>query len=257
MEEEREVLLKRLQHERVRVMDEARPEAVAKQHARGSLTARERLTLLLDPGSEFDEFGLHAKPVVDDYDAPADGVVTGVGLIHGLPYAVVSYDYTALGGSQGVIGHDKLARIFSYAERARIGIVILSEGGGARAQELGARYGTGSSDFIILGRLAGRVPIVGAAMGRAFAGHAILLSLCDFVVSTKNAAIGMAGPPLVETALGKKFTPEEIGPPEVHAVGGRHRAARRRRPGRDRDAADVPPLPHRAGMGLRPCIRHA
>src|SRR5262245_58361552 len=73
------------------VLDGSRPEAVAKQHARGMLTARERVSLLIDPGATFREYGALARPVHPDLHAPADGVVIGVGAIHGRPASIVSY----------------------------------------------------------------------------------------------------------------------------------------------------------------------
>ena len=84
---------------------------------------------------------------------------------------------------------------------------------------MGSRGG-GEGIFPTLARLSGRVPTACGVPGRAFAGHAILAGLCDFVVATENAAIGMAGPPLVEAALGERLTPEEIGAAGIHAASG-------------------------------------
>jgi acetyl-CoA carboxylase carboxyltransferase component len=87
--------------------------------------------------------------------------------------------------------------------------------------------GGGESTFPALARLSGQVPTVCGVPGRAFAGHAILAGLCDFVVVTQNAAIGMAGPPLVEAALGERLTPEEIGAVGIHAASGAAEAVAR------------------------------
>src|SRR3981081_4864704 len=74
--------------------------------------------------------------------------------------------------------------------------------------------------FVVFPRLSGLVPTVGILPGRAFAGHANLAGMCDVLIATKDSTLGMAGPPLVEAALGLKLTPEEIGPASVHAASG-------------------------------------
>src|SRR3981081_4783492 len=74
--------------------------------------------------------------------------------------------------------------------------------------------------FVVFPRLSGLVPTVGILPGRAFAGHANLAGMCDVLIATKDSTLGMAGPPLVEAALGVKLTPEEIGPASVHVAAG-------------------------------------
>ena len=96
------------------VRDEGRPDAVAKQHALGKLTARERIALLLDAGS-FRELGALVQPSREtpdtaDLEAPADGVVTGTGRIDGRPVVVMASDFTVLGGSNGTMGERKVER---------------------------------------------------------------------------------------------------------------------------------------------------
>jgi len=200
--------------------DAARPEAVAKQHARNALTARERIDALVDPGS-FREYGLLAKPSQPDLAGPADGIVTGLARVRDRPIAVASYDYTVIAGSQGNINNIKISRMLQIAEERELPIVIFAEGAGHRVQEAAMHSrGGGEATFPTLARLSGRVPTVCGVPGRAFAGHAILAGLCDFVVATQNAAIGMAGPPLVEAALGERLTPEQIGAAGIHAASG-------------------------------------
>jgi len=200
--------------------DAARPEAVAKQHARNALTARERIDALVDPGS-FREYGLLAKPSQPDLSGPADGIVTGLARVRDRPIAVASYDYTVIAGSQGNINNIKISRMLQIAEENALPFVIFAEGAGHRVQEATMHSrGGGEAAFPTLARLSGRVPTVCAVPGRAFAGHAILAGLCDFVVATQNAAIGMAGPPLVEAALGERLTPEQIGAADIHAASG-------------------------------------
>ena len=200
--------------------DAMRPEAVARQRARGARTARERIDNLVDPGS-FREYGLLARPAQPGLEGPADGIVTGLARVRERPVAIASYDYTVMAGSQGSVNNTKISRILQIAEEQSLPVVIFAEGAGHRVQEATMHSrGGGESTFPTLARLSGRVPTVCGVPGRAFAGHAILAGLCDFVVATENAAIGMAGPPLVEAALGERLTPEEIGAAGIHAASG-------------------------------------
>ncbi|MFJ8025456.1 acyl-CoA carboxylase subunit beta [Streptomyces sp. NPDC096311] len=205
---------------RRRPTDAARPDAVARQRARGARTARERIDALADPGS-FREYGVLARAPEAGSDTPADGLVTGIVRVRGLPVVVASYDYTVLAGSQSEVNNTKLARVLQLAEERALPVVLFSEGAGHRVQEASLRSrGGGEAVFPTLARLSGKVPTVCAVPGRAFAGNAVLAGLCDCVVATRNAAAGMAGPPLVEAALGERFTPEQIGAADVHATSG-------------------------------------
>ena len=207
--------------------DAERGGAVAKQRARQARTARERIESLVDAGS-FREYGLLARPSQPELDGPADGLVTGLARVRDRPVVVASYDYTVLGGSQGHVNNTKISRMLQIAEDHRLPVVIFAEGAGHRVQEAAMpSRGGGEATFPTLARLSGQVPTVCGVPGRAFAGHAILAGLCDFVVATKNAAIGMAGPPLVEAALGERLTPEEIGAVGIHAAAGAAEAVAR------------------------------
>jgi acetyl-CoA carboxylase carboxyltransferase component len=208
-------ITERLVAARNAALDGGRPEAVAKQHGRGSFTARERIDQLLDPGS-FVEYGLLAAPSDATLDGPADGIVTGLGRLGGRPTVVVSYDYTVFGASQGTVSLTKIDRILELAHELGAPAVLFVEGGGARAQEIGMTYVRGANIFVRLGQLSGHVPIVGVVAGPAFAGHANVLSLCDIVIATEAATMGLAGPPVVEGALGRRLTPQEIGPIQLH-----------------------------------------
>src|SRR5215475_4401936 len=200
--------------------DAMRAQAVARQRARCARTARERIDSLVDPGS-FLEYGLLARPAQRELDGPADGIVTGLARVRARPVAIASYDYTVMAGSQGHVSNTKISRILQIAEEQSLPVVIFAEGAGHRVQEATMHSRGGGEDiFPTLARLSGRVPTVCGVPGRAFAGHAILAGLCDFVVATQNAAIGMAGPPLVEAALGERLTPEEIGAAGIHAASG-------------------------------------
>lgn len=204
-----------LDQQRSRRLDEGRPGA----HRDGHLTARQRIAHLLDDGS-FTEVGMFAEPAPEGLAGAADGVVVGWGTIEEIPVGVLSYDYTVLAGTQGQISHRKLERLFGRVAREECPLIMMSEGGGARVQELTPTSGIGTTTFAQLARLPESVPIISAALGRAFAGHANLIGFSDVVVSRKDAAIGMSGPPLVEAATGQRLRPEEIGPPLLHAQTG-------------------------------------
>ena len=117
-------------------LDEARPTAVARQHARGRWTARERIAAAFDPET-FVEYGQLAQPQIRSLgDAPADGSVMGVGRVDGVAVCAFTYDYTVMGGSQSPTNHRKVDRMMEVAERNRWPVIFWSEGAGARATEL-------------------------------------------------------------------------------------------------------------------------
>lgn len=208
---------------RSRAMDEARPDAVAKVRAKGKFTARERIAMTLDEDS-FVEYGVLAVPSNKAFDGPADGLVQGFGTIDGYPVAIASYDYTVAGGTQTALNHGKFDRLIELTYERRWPLITFADGGGARAHDLGGsrmgltgRWGT----FDGMAQLSGWVPTVSVVSGRSFAGNASIAGLSDFIVATRDSAIGMGGPPLVEGAMGLKLTPDEIGPAEMHdRVGG-------------------------------------
>lgn len=210
-----EPLLTLLDQQRTKRLDHGRPSAFRE----GRLTARQRVARLLDDGS-FTEIGMLAEPAPSELSGAADGVVVGWGTVGRIPVGVLSYDYTVLAGTQGQISHRKLERLFDRVATERCPLIMLSEGGGARVQELSPTPGFGTTTFSQLARLPESVPILSAALGRAFAGHANLIGFSDVVISRKDAAIGMSGPPLVEAATGQRLSPEEIGPPMLHAQTG-------------------------------------
>ncbi len=199
-------------------LDNGRTDALAKVRARGTLTARERIDHLVDAGS-FLEYGMLAEPAPPDLEGSGDGVVTGLGAVAGDPVAVVSFDYSVYGGTQGQVGHVKIDAILERALRHRIPLVIFNEGGGTRVQEM-SNLPRDTKTFVLLSRLAAVAPVICAVLGRAFAGNANIAGLSNFVVATKSAVMGLGGPPLVEAAFGKRLTPEEIGAIDIHERAG-------------------------------------
>jgi len=213
---------------RAKLLDAARPEAVAKRRKLGRQTARENIAELCDPKS-FSEYGGLAiaaqrlrRPVDELIEkTPADGLVCGTATInadqfgvHAARAAVISYDYTVLAGTQGVRNHRKTDRMIEVASRERLPIVLFAEGGGGRPGD------TDQSELFHLvvptfrnfAALSGLVPRVGIASGRCFAGNAALLGCCDLVIATPDATIGMGGPAMIEGGGLGTYTPEQVGP---------------------------------------------
>src|SRR5918997_4276666 len=123
-------------------------EKIAKQHAAGKLTARERIDLLVDPGT-FVEIGIHAGPhssqrSMEGKDAPADGVITGWGDVDGRPCAIAAYDFTVMAGSMGMTGEFKVGRLREMALNKRMPLIWLLDSAGARIQEAAGSMFAGS-----------------------------------------------------------------------------------------------------------------
>ena len=208
---------------RRRVLDEGRPEAVARQHGKGRLTARERVARLCDADG-FREIGSLVEPQRDSplhegLVAPADGVVIGTGQVDGRPASVVAYDFTVAGGSSGKVGQQKLVRAIDRAIDCGMPLVLLLEGGGHRIQDGqdARRFASASVTFQALSRLSGWAPVAAAMMGSTFAGHTNYAAMADFVVMIRGAsAMGLAGPALVKAAIGEEIGQEELGGASMH-----------------------------------------
>jgi acetyl-CoA carboxylase carboxyltransferase component len=211
--------LQRVLEARAAIQDAARPKAVEKQRKRGRWTAREGLAALLDRDS-FVEYGGLARPAMKEMEGAADGLVMGTAQVNGVPVDIVAYDYTVHAGTQSAVNHPKISRMFAHAERHRLPVICWLDGGGARPHDMLVNNRQSSSTFVTFARLAGWVPTIGILPGRAFAGHANLAGMCDVLIATKGSSMGMAGPPLVEAALGVKLTPEELGPASIHVASG-------------------------------------
>jgi acetyl-CoA carboxylase carboxyltransferase component len=214
---------------RALTLDAARPEAIARRHARGLRSARENVADLLDAGS-FSEYGAFAvaaqrrrRGVAELQRAtPADGLVTGTGTVGGVACAVMAYDYTVLAGTQGVWNHAKADRLLELAQRQRLPLVLFAEGGGGRPGDVDWHgvAGLDCTTFARLAALSGQVPLVGIVAGRCFAGNAALLGCCDLVVAVEGASIGMGGPAMIEGGGLGRVDADAVGPVEVHSANG-------------------------------------
>ncbi len=204
---------------RAAILDEARPKSVEKQRKRKRWTAREGIAGLVDADS-FVEYGGLARPAVDGMEGAADGLIMGTGKVNGAPVDLVVYDYTVYAGTQSAVNHPKMMRMLAHAHQHHLPVICWLDGGGARPHDMLVNNRASTSTFVTFARLSGLVPTIGILPGRAFAGHANLAGMCDVLIATKDSSMGMAGPPLVEAALGVKMTPEELGPASVHVASG-------------------------------------
>lgn len=200
-------------------LDAQRPGAVERQRRRGRLTVREVADLLADPHT-FVEYGGLAQPATEGMSGAADGLVMGTARVGGRPADLVLYDYTVYAGTQSAINHMKITRMFEHALRFRLPVICWLDGGGARPHDMLLAARGKTPTFVVFARLSGLVPTIGVVPGVAFAGQANLAGMCDLLIGVRGSAMGMAGPPLVEAALGVRYTPQEIGPVEVHERSG-------------------------------------
>lgn len=197
---------------------------VAAQHAKGRHTARERIGLLVEPGS-FVELGqlAHSDQAGIGEGAPADALVTGVGLVDGRKVAVLAVDSTVLAGTTGWVGARKQAQLVHLAVRKGFPIVCLGDANGGRIPDL---LGSGfagiigdheGEDFLGYRHEVDRVPRVTAIMGNAYGDPALWSAVSDFVVMSQGSTVGLSGPSLVAASVGEELTHEQLAGPEVVA----------------------------------------
>lgn len=205
-----------LPHERRldEISDAHRADQVARQHARGRLTARERIDLLADEGT-FMELGALARPEPETAgkDLPGDGIITGTATIDGRPAVISAADFTVAGGSNGLLGNEKQRRCMEIAASRGIPLVMLLDGGGHRITEgLDAREFAGGVDIQELAtRLSGWVPIVAAFLGPGYGQPTLGAALADYAVAVRGISrIGMAPPALVQAATGEAVDEEAL-----------------------------------------------
>ena len=195
---------------------------IEQQHAKGKLTARERIDLLLDEGSftELDAFVL-ARPtelIPDDERVMGDGVVTGFGRIDGRHVYVFSQDFTVFGGSLAEAHAQKICKVMDLAVRNGAPIIGLNDSGGARIQEGVVSLG-GYADIFLRNVLAsGVVPQISAIMGPCAGGAVYSPAITDFIVMVRDTSyMFVTGPNVVKTVTHENVTFDELGGADVHA----------------------------------------
>jgi len=198
---------------------------VERQHQRGKLTARERIDLLLDPGT-FVELGLWAKPRatgfdIDQREMPADGVVTGYGEIFGRTVYLYAQDFTVLGGTLGSTAAKKILKVMKRALDSRVPCIGLVDSGGVRVQDSVSRsmFDGYPSMFYYHTRSSGVIPQITLMMGPCAAGAAYSPALTDFVIMVKeNSYMYVASPTLIKTVQFVDTDDQSLGGTDVHST---------------------------------------
>ncbi|MCB1845387.1 MAG: carboxyl transferase, partial [Halioglobus sp.] len=178
-------------------------DSIHRQHARGRLTARERIASFTDPHS-FSEYGLLAGGNHPGGQPPlaADALVGGTARIDGRPIVLCVEDFTVKGGSIGHPNAAKRARLVRLALERELPLVLMLDGAGERSGNQMERYPNAPGDLQLVADLKGRVPVVTLVLGTS-AGHGALTGVfADLIIMAENAAMFSAGPPLVQAALG-------------------------------------------------------
>ncbi len=197
-------------------------ERIKAQHAKGRLTARERIDLLLDKGSfrEVDAFVQHRTNdfALDKQRFIGDSVVTGWGTIEGKLVYIFSQDFTVFGGSLGEVHAEKICKIMDLAMRNGAPIIGLNDSGGARIQE-GVVSLAGYADIFLRNTLAsGVIPQISAIMGPCAGGAVYSPALTDFIFMTRNTSyMFVTGPDVVKAVTHEDVTQEELGGASVHS----------------------------------------
>ncbi len=196
---------------------------IASQHAKGKLTARERVDLLLDEDS-FEEFDMFVEHRSHDFGmeaqrVPGDGVVTGWGTINGRVVYVFSKDFTVMGGSLSKAHAEKIVKVQEMALRNGAPIIGLFDAGGARIQE-GVDSLAGYADIFLQNVLAsGVIPQISVIMGPCAGGDVYSPAMTDFIFMVKDTAyMYVTGPDVVKTVINEDVSHEDLGGWRVHAL---------------------------------------
>jgi propionyl-CoA carboxylase beta chain len=197
--------------------------AVERQHAKGKMTARERIERLLDPGSftELDELARHRATAfgVDANRPYGDGVVTGFGLVDGRPVCVYSQDFTVFGGSLGEVYGEKIVKVMDHAMKTGCPVIGINDGGGARIQEGVVALGLFAEIFRRNVLASGVVPQISLIMGPCAGGAVYSPAITDFILMVEGTShMFITGPDVIKTVTGEEVTFEELGGAHAHNV---------------------------------------
>src|ERR1700757_3571030 len=193
------------------------------QHAKGKLTARERIELLLDPDSfeEWDMFKVHRSTDfgMDQQLVPGDGVVTGYGTINGRLVFVFSQDFTVFGGSLSEAHAEKICKIMDHAMKVGAPVIGINDSGGARIQEGVASLGGYADVFQRNVSASGVIPQVSLIMGPCAGGAVYSPAMTDFIFMVKDSSyMFVTGPDVVKTVTNEIVTQEELGGAGTHTT---------------------------------------
>ncbi|MEJ7750919.1 MAG: acyl-CoA carboxylase subunit beta [Thermoleophilaceae bacterium] len=197
------------------------PQAEEKQHAKGKLTARERLEKLLDEGSfeELDTFVRHRTTEFGmEKNKPwGDAVVTGHGTIEGRPVCVFSQDFTVFGGSLGEVMAEKMVKIMDLAAKIGCPVIGINDSGGARIQEGVVSLGAYGDVFVRNVQCSGVIPQISLIMGPCAGGAVYSPAMTDFIFMVKETShMFITGPDVIKTVTGEEVEFEELGGAMTH-----------------------------------------
>jgi len=213
--------LKDLQEREVKDRAMGGPKAIEKQHKKGKLTARERINLLFDPGT-FREIDAFVRHRCVDFDmrntfVPAEGVVTGHGLVNGRPVFCYSQDFTALGGSLGEMHGRKMCKVMDMSAKAGAPIVGLNDSGGARIQEGVDGLSSYGEIFFRNSNYSGVVPQIAAIMGPTAGGAVYSPAMNDWVFMTQGSSyMYITGPDVIRAVMAEEVSHEDLGGAMTH-----------------------------------------
>jgi propionyl-CoA carboxylase beta chain len=216
-------IIRELEEKRARARAGGGPKRVQAQHAKGKLTARERLELLLDPGS-FEEWDMFVEHRCNDFGMgsqtiPGDGVVTGYGTVNGRLVFVFSQDFTVFGGSLSEAHAEKICKVMDHAMKVGAPVIGLNDSGGARIQEGVASLGGYADVFQRNVMASGVVPQISLIMGPCAGGAVYSPAMTDFIFMVKDSSyMFVTGPDVVKTVTHETVTAEELGGAVTHTT---------------------------------------
>ncbi len=206
---------------REQAIHSASEEAVAKQHEKGKLTARERVLKLLDPGS-FEELDTFVRHRTYEFDMQkrrpwGDAVVTGWGTIDERPVVVFSQDFTVFGGSLGEVMAEKMCKVMDLAAKIGAPVIGINDSGGARIQEGVVSLGAYGDVFVRNVQCSGVIPQISLIMGPCAGGAVYSPAMTDFIFMVKETShMFITGPDVIKTVTGEEPTFEELGGAMTH-----------------------------------------
>ncbi len=218
-----EELIEEYKKKRAKILQMATPEAIEKRHKAGQWTARERIDYLFDPGT-FTELGLFVKHRttnfgMDKKEVPAEGVVTGYGLVNGRSVVAFAEDFMAMAGTFGEYHGIKEIRAINFAKDMGWPFIGMNDSGGARLQEGMDTLEAYGWIFRAQIQASGIIPQIALLLGPCLGGQAYHPIMQDFLIQTrKTGFMGIAGPAFVKTQLGEEISLEELSGWKAHAV---------------------------------------
>jgi propionyl-CoA carboxylase beta chain len=213
--------LAQLRELREQAINSASEAAVEKQHAKGKMTARERIEKLLDPGS-FEELDTFVRHRTYDFDMQktrpwGDAVVTGYGKIDGRTVFVFSQDFTVFGGSLGEVMAEKMVKVMDMAAKVGAPVIGINDSGGARIQEGVVSLGGYGDVFVRNVQCSGVIPQISVIMGPCAGGAVYSPAMTDFIFMVKETShMFITGPDVIKTVTGEEVEFEELGGAMTH-----------------------------------------